>query len=449
MRHIHAIGHSSVGAFLDFAGDPVALIVSHKGNVIVGAGVIPEFPIASTIVQSRVRRFELARSAEPGGGWTLVVRYGNESETVLPIGTWTGGYREITSWLERVNDLVGVSSPASELSHVGPDSAIKRVLARNSIFAVPGWAMSSAAGMRTGEYKLPWMNRFLINVSKILVARHEADPALSYEYVERRPEETWLHVFDRLTPRIAKHDPKRAIDVCFEPLFKGPQRGSFEVVTLGYLKSFSVVFKNTSPWLPNFEAAIDAWKKSEAGKTATLEESFDAHFKVFRDTALKEKIGSGQQPPRILTQTGTITSEMVADQITLGNLKKNRTFSAQDTNNLVAEMKRSGEFVVFCDKILHFDLIGEWQKSEGDTLEELIFPLREPVPVGLPFAAGDIEWGRVLREALLTIAGDTDPDIYNSWRQTLNDLNNAEILIDREFIPPPGVHSTAGRPDPP
>jgi hypothetical protein len=275
---------------------------------------------------------------------------------------------------------------------------------------------------------------------KILVARHGADLAPTYEWVVRKAEETWLHVFDRLTPRIANVFPERAIDVCFEPLFKGPQRASFDVVTLGYLESFLVVFRLSNPRYEAFEKEIDPRENSTSSGdrrrrlSGSCEERFDEYFNVFHEMVLKDKKGSGQRALKILTQVGTIAHETVADQITLGKLKQSQTFSVLDVASLVKEMRQLGDFAVFCDKILFKDLENEWGKCEADELQSLLFPLREPVPVGLAFAAGDTEWGAVLREAMLKITCDPDPEIYNSWQETVEDLGAAEIKVADEFL---------------
>jgi hypothetical protein len=422
-RVIHAIGHSGQGAFIDFIEDPVAVLITDRGDIFLGAGILPGFPVDAAIEHSRVLGIELAPSTELGGGWVLKLAYGDgQSDAVISVGVWQGSYKEIFEWCARVKELIG---PRGDLSPSPPSSAIDRIRARGEILAVPGWAISSATGAQAKEYRLGWMDRFLSNVSDILIARHKLQPPVGHRYTSRTAQENWLEVFWRITPRIAERAPDRAIDVCFEPLFRTPPReGTFDVVVLGHIASVAMIYRSSNIRMLELQDRIPAG------------EDYELFLNMFCDTAFGEEKPRRLNPPlQILSQVGTVSDEVVTELVAEARIQSRSRLQFVDAPSLVEEMHKNADSIVFCDQILVSDLISRWDEKKGARLSTLLFPLRHRIPVGWPFATGDREWGAVLLEAMLAVTADTDPAVRQSWKKTLDDFSKIEIETLSEFLP--------------
>ena len=440
MRTIHAIGYSELGSFLDYQGDPVAVLVTPDGDIFLGESVIPGFPIASTISADRARRFELEPPPELGSGWVLQLKYGGEAETTLSLGLWTGPFSEITEWFSSANHMIRAADPRRDKRRAMGASAIDQIRQRGIIRAVPGWAISAAGGSGAGLYKRRWMGAYLGYVSKILAARYDDGTVPEATYVRREAQETWLAVFNRLLPSTEERKAERAIDVCFEPLFRSSQReATFDVAPMGYLTSFSVIFKKSSKRLKAFRAGLKVWREKARDSSVELfsgpamETSYEAYLELFKETVLKEDPDSDEEPIVVHVQIGTIGHEISTELVTDGDLPGRRRNEVGDARRLVEGIREADDFVVFCDTILLSDITSRWDEQAPAPLEVIQFPLRARIPVGIPFATSDDEWGAVLREALYAVANDETADIRRSWLETLNDFIAVDIKIAEEL----------------
>ena len=370
-----------------------------------------------------------------GTGWILELVYeAADRETTLPIGLWTGSFTELRDWFVRVNDLVGAP--------VKPPSAISRIRERGKVLAVPAWALSSAVGGKAQAYKRHWMDLFLANVCRILATRYGMKDEPAYDFARRQPQETWLSVFLRLTPDIK---PERAIDVCFEPLFLSPRRrGDFDIVPFGHIQNITVAWRQPNPRMSAFRKRLpELMRRDESIERASKAGGssgnvlFERYVNLLKETALSqasEKRPELGEPLTILSQIGTISDEVVSELIAGGHVSQRSCIAAPNLSRLVKEMADTPNFLLFCDDILLGDIQTRWEEDKAADLATQLFPLARAVPVGMPFAAGDDEWGGILKEALLAVARQ---DKTGSWKATLEEFESINVDIDPNFEPAP------------
>lgn len=297
-----------------------------------------------------------------------------------------------------------------------PSGTAKRILDKTArtLDCIEGYSLSVAEGSGTFKsYKELWMERFADEVCRVLM---ETFPDVGDLKPSFKPWPTgvkWGDIFDRV--RIGRaddpEDPLPTTDICFEMFYIDDSRSNrFDVVQLGKLKTFSVLFHQSNHKIRRILDEIN----SKEGKLSDIRR-FLGQVKALDEPYID-----------IYCLIWNVAGDVVRERAWRGDWDLQRLRLQDSPTDIVRVIENSPQSaIVICDNVTANDMLGRSDRPL-DT-RRLRYP--EPISVGLVVDASDGLWSDILYKALGNIAMDPDPALKASLRKHLVDLGSIDVEV--------------------
>jgi len=445
MRTIYGVGVSQHGAFIDFNGQPSAVVVSPSDGAVTIVAEISEGRLFQGVLPGEALiGLALRPATEVGGGWIVVVHWRETSgkKRGMPLGVWNRSYADIDTWVLQVNQMIAATRATDNRPGATPSISpiADRIAKRGRVIAAYGVSLTSSEIRRFAPYKKAWMEEAARNVATIIAARMRLSSPPSVTMQDWPTGETWDTVFDRMRIReVNEMETRHPIDICFETLYQSDFRKTkFGIIDLGKLRSGRILYHENNTAIHSvFDRLTDEALKKDADKAeaATPANLFYRTFELIRSVHETQK----HSHQTMIVAVGTMAEDISNHLIALDRWGPHYRQQVSKSVDIVEALKHhQADRFVYCDNVIANDLIARWRDDTmGGDLHAQPFAYMKPIPLGIAYDAQDAEWGGILREAIDRSRMSSSKGVQQSWKETLNDLQSidvdVEVSVDHEL----------------